>query len=462
MADELTDEYVTTAEPEHSAPIESALLEDPLLIRITSQAPWWLVSVVFHILIVILAYMCTFAIDIPSEEMVLVTQGYIPASHEKPILDEPKPIPTSALIPSKYIKGTDDNSPLTSKIEIPPDILKMAELSDHIESVNMNMPDTHGAYGTPDSSAILTITGSADAAGGNDQHSLSQLEEMISSGTDPNRARDSRWNGGSGFGHGVNDGNGHGTNGFNTRGGRKFLVPRFHGTPATENAVNAALQWLAYHQESDGHWDAKKYASGEKTDTAVTSLALLAFLGTGNSEKVGEYKSNVKKAVAWLKSKQAPNGLIFDTTDAGGHRGEGYPGAMATMAMAEAAAMANVAETRDAAQRAVTYCTETHQAGEGSDRLGWRYHAKMEADTSVTGWFMMALKSAKIAGLHVDHAAFDGAIKYLDSVEHKAPGGDPGYAPASTYWYTVKEAHEPHRLTRHRLPLPAVSGLEEG
>ena len=115
--------------------------------------------------------------------------------------------------------------------------------------------------------------------------------------------------------------------------------------------------------------------------------------------------------------------------------------------MAEASAMANIAETRAAAQKAVDYCTEIHQTGEGSDKLAWRYHPKMEADTSVTGWFVMALKSAKVAGLHVNHASFDGAIKYLDSVEHKAQGGDPGYAPPSTYWYTVKDAHEPHRLT---------------
>src|ERR1019366_2836452 len=111
-----------------------------------------------------------------------------------------------------------------------------------------------------------------------------------------------------------------------------------------------------------------------------------------------------------LKSKQDEKGMIWDKTDAGGHRGEGYPCAIATLSMAEASAMANIAETRDAAQKAVNYCTEIQQAGEGSDKLAWRYHAKMEGDTSVTGWFVMALKSAKVAGLKVDHASFDGAI----------------------------------------------------
>jgi hypothetical protein len=73
----------------------------------------------------------------------------------------------------------------------------------------------------------------------------------------------------------------------------------------------------------------------------------------------------------------------------------------------------------------------------------------MEADLSVTGWFIMALKSAKMARLHVNPAAFDGALKFLDSVEHKGEGGDPGYAPPSVYWYRVNEAHDntSHRLT---------------
>ncbi len=34
----------------------------------------------------------------------------------------------------------------------------------------------------------------------------------------------------------------------------------------------------------------------------------------------------------------------------------------------------------------------------------------------ITAWAVMALKSAKVAGLHVDHAAFDGAIMYLEQI----------------------------------------------
>ncbi|MEI6232221.1 MAG: prenyltransferase/squalene oxidase repeat-containing protein [Planctomycetota bacterium] len=428
-----------------------ALLDDPLLTRLTSQAPWWLVSVVFHILIMVLAYMCTIAIvdsDSDGGLIPVVTNPHINFPDKNTDIKTPKADQfTDAMKLSKDIAPTDPNSPETSKIEIPPEILARAELSDRFTTLNMDRPDTNDAFGNPASTSFRTATGNAGDVGGNSNASTHQLEDMINSGMDRNRAISGRWGSNKGSGNGTDPGNGIATWGGRNGGSHAWRIKRYKGSQATENSVEAALRWLAYHQESDGHWDAKKYASSEKTDTAVTGFALLAFLGAGNSEKVGEYKDNVKRAVAWMKSKQAANGLPFDTTDAGGHRGEGYPGAIATMALAEAAGMANIDDTRKAAQRAVNYCTEIHQAGEGSDKLGWRYHPKMEGDTSVAGWFMMALKSAKVARLNVNHASFDGAIKFLDSVEHKGTGGDPGYVPPSTYWYTTQAAHEPHRLS---------------
>ena len=225
-----------------------------------------------------------------------------------------------------------------------------------------------------------------------------------------------------------------------------------------------ALHWLAYHQEADGHWDAKKYGAEQKTDTACTGFALLAFLGAGHTEKVGEYKGNVQRAVAWLKSKQNADGCIWDTTDANAHqRAIGYPCAIATLAMAEAAGMANIPETRAAAQNAINYCTEKHQVGEGSDKGAWRYGAKEAPDLSVTGWFVMALKSAKVAGLHVNPASFDGAIKFLDTVEKKESGGGGGYGPASHYEYQPGVPHDDYRasLDHDWQPGPAVHGLAE-
>ena len=196
-----------------------------------------------------------------------------------------------------------------------------------------------------------------------------------------------------------------------------------------------------------------KYESGQKTDTAMTGMALLAFVGAGYTEKVGRYKSTVQRAVAWLKSKQQANGLIFDPTDAGAHRGVGYPHAIAGMALVEAAGMARIPDTIRAAQKAVDYSCNVHQQGEEKDeysRGAWRYEPKSKPDTSVSGWYVFQLKSAKMAGLSIPQGSFDGAIKYLDKVEHKEAATDAAYSAPSTYWY-MEDKQFGHGTSHHRL-----------
>jgi hypothetical protein len=86
---------------------------------------------------------------------------------------------------------------------------------------------------------------------------------------------------------------------WRNRGGRKLMVMR-HSDKGDESIPGKALRWLGTHQEADGHFDAQKFGAVEKSDVASTSLALLAFLGAGHTEKVGAYKDNVKRAIAWL------------------------------------------------------------------------------------------------------------------------------------------------------------------
>src|SRR6185503_13427249 len=168
------------------------------------------------------------------------------------------------------------------------------------------------------------------------------------------------------------------------------------------------------------HWDCVKYG-GKQADVAVTGMSLLAFLGAGHTEKVGQYKDNVKRAIYWLISIQSDDGKYYKQ---GETHGIGYHHAIAALAMAEAAGMGRVGETVKSAQKGIDYTTEKHQQGENSDKLGWRYGPKEKGDLSVTGWFIMSLKSAKVAGLKVNQASFDGAIKFLDSVEQKGNAGD--------------------------------------
>ena len=191
------------------------------------------------------------------------------------------------------------------------------------------------------------------------------------------------------------------------------MVMRHGGSKATESAVDKALQWLAYHQEADGHWDGQKYGATLSGDAALTGLATLAFLGAGHTEKIGKYKDNVKRAIGWIISKQDASGCIYKNDKAA----NGYNHPMASLALAEAAGMARIPETMAAAQKAVDYSVDVFQCGKGSDRLGWRYNPQEMGDVSTTGWFVMQLKSAKVAGLKVDPMAFEGASRFLDTLE---------------------------------------------
>lgn len=204
--------------------------------------------------------------------------------------------------------------------------------------------------------------------------------------------------------------------------------------------VVLALKWAAEAQERDGHWDARKHGANEQNDVAVTSLALLGFLGAGHNEKIGMYKDTVRRAVHWLRSRQSPNGCIVDTNadDVPIHQH-----AIAGWALAEAAGMANIADTKKAAQRAVDYSIKELQRANG----GFACKANESSSLIATVWFALQLKSAKVAGLKVPSVNFEKIDNFLDRVERKGAGGD--MAGVSIYVNIPEETEvdDAHRLT---------------
>jgi len=231
---------------------------------------------------------------------------------------------------------------------------------------------------------------------------------------------------------GVGPGGG-GCFGSRSGGGRRRAVRTGGGSPGSESAVNLALEWLARHQEPAGNWDTVKYGADKSADTGITGLAVLAFLGAGHTEIAGKYKSNVRASTRWLigVQKKQGQGCVWRgrAGDPGGY-GAGYHHAIGSLALAEAYGMARNPIVGRAAQDAVEYSIERHQ----KEYSGWRYGPKTEPDTSVTGWFIMQLKSARVAELKVDGKGFIGAQAWLDKVEDKAeykgyPGGRFSYQP---------------------------------
>jgi hypothetical protein len=184
------------------------------------------------------------------------------------------------------------------------------------------------------------------------------------------------------------------------------------GTSTTEGAVKLGLEWLARNQQSNGLWSLRgPYADGGRDENvaAATAMALLAFQGAGHTHK-GDPKDPYTAVVA-----RGSKALVEHIRNEGesyrnaGLHG-GYTQALCTIALCELYGMTGDAKLRKPVENAVNYCVEA-QSREG----GWRYTPRGDSDTSVTGWFVLALQSARMAGIKVPNKTLGGVTAYLDS-----------------------------------------------
>lgn len=196
-----------------------------------------------------------------------------------------------------------------------------------------------------------------------------------------------------------------------TPGGRNGLVGRYGGTKSTEAAVELGLQWLSRQQLRDGSWSLLgPYADGVNIENqaSATAMALLAFQGAGYTTKPGKYKRLMDRGWNWLLAQQDAEGNFYTE---GAHNHPFYTQGQCTIALCELLAMTKESRWKTPAEKAVQYIIRS-QSKEG----GWRYEPNVDSDVSVTGWCVMALQSAKMAGLEVPQQTLDNVTKYLDKV----------------------------------------------
>ena len=180
-----------------------------------------------------------------------------------------------------------------------------------------------------------------------------------------------------------------------------------------DKAVELGLVYLVKQQLPDGSWSlqAADKDAALVSDTAATGLALLAFQGYGYTHHQNKYADNVRRGLDYLLKNQKPNGDLFVPTDDVSNQSVWlYSHGIAALALCEAYGMTQDPALRDPAQRCVNFIV----ASQHPDRGGWRYQPNEESDTSVTGWMMMALKSAQLANLDVPTETFAKIEHWLD------------------------------------------------
>lgn len=201
---------------------------------------------------------------------------------------------------------------------------------------------------------------------------------------------------------------------------RDALVAEGGGGEDTEAAVGLALEWLVRNQEKTGLWSLRgPYADGSRQENrlAATAMALLALQGAGHTTDAGSHADAVRRAWKALLARQLPDGTFDVGTIPEQHAM--YAHAQVTIALCEALAMTRDPAFEKPAASAVSYAVAA-QMPDG----GWRYHPPDPApssaltnkgDMSVTGWFVMALKSSEMAGLEIPQTVSTRLTDFLDA-----------------------------------------------
>ena len=215
-----------------------------------------------------------------------------------------------------------------------------------------------------------------------------------------------------------------------TTGGRAGAIRKGGGSPGSESAVEAALRWLANHQNRDGSWSfdythddkcsgfanpGDDISPGNSPMVGATGLALLPFLAAGYTHlpaKNNKHEYVVRKGLVYLVGKMDPgSGKLYDSKYWHYHM---YSHGIAACALVEAYGMTQDRKLKLPAQKAINYITASQKPQTG----GWHYTPtyKGPGDTSVACWQVTALNSAVVADLDVPGHVKSQANKWLDSV----------------------------------------------
>lgn len=178
-------------------------------------------------------------------------------------------------------------------------------------------------------------------------------------------------------------------------------------TPLAQKAIERGLASLARTQNADGSW-------GGQYQVANTALPLMAFMVRGHFPDRGEYGKVLGGAVNYL--------IAMNRREQGymaASRQGMYEHALATLALSEVWGESQRDDIRDALIDAVGRIVEAqHPLG------GWRYSpAPTDHDISVTAMQIVALASAREAGVFVPQEVMNKARAYVMSCQDRGDGG---------------------------------------
>jgi hypothetical protein len=180
---------------------------------------------------------------------------------------------------------------------------------------------------------------------------------------------------------------------------------------ALAEAVQRGLIYLKGQQNSDGSFGRGQYGR----HVGITALCALAFMADGNLPGRGPYGGQVEAALRFVLDHATDSGLLAAETSHGPMYGHGF----AALFLGEIYGMnPQDHRVREALVKAVELIVGT-QNEEG----GWRYNpVPYDADISVTICQVMALRSARNAGIRVPKETIDRAVEYVRNCQNTDGG----------------------------------------
>ncbi len=266
---------------------------------------------------------------------------------------------------------------------------------------------------------------------------------------------------------------------------RRHYAEDYGATSDTEDALEAALNWISRHQFEDGGWNwdhreatcpylkepepCNSECRNEGGDWyarySATGMALLPFFGAGMGPDHEEYGEMITKGIEWMlykgPAKPLSTGRLF-MPGFGGHGAQGYEQALATWALCEAVGTfrqtgfgtLNEVDVAKAANQGVGTIMQCHFVKiPGSRRYGAIHYEcspnPIFADVSVCAWHLNALKSGAALGFNDSlpggsrHAATRKFLDVMGELTEGREGGstvipDPAYGDyGTTYTYCI-------------------------
>lgn len=173
-----------------------------------------------------------------------------------------------------------------------------------------------------------------------------------------------------------------------------------------DRAIRRGLEFIRSEQKPSG-------AVGDRTPTALTSMAIMAHLAAGTTPDDPEQGAWMQRSLRFVLSQQDANGY-FGQSDGSRMYGHGITALM----LAEALGMTHDEDLeerlRSSLERAIAVTVNAARVQKSEQhRGGWRYQPnENSSDLSLSGWQLMSLHATQQVGITVPEEVIKNAVDY--------------------------------------------------